>query len=883
MFLRCSLAPLACGLLLALASTASSASGPAPLFLTPASSQAPQLIAQKWLQTSAAAQFGLEASDLEDALSGDSYQSKHNGVTHLFFGQHINGVPVYRGVIQINVLADGRVLNATSSFEAQARARANAPTPVLSAADAISAAARDLGLPGFVPSRQASQPGDGDQQRFAGGVLSAEDIQTRLVYEPHEGQLRLAWQFVLDRFDRDSRVLDLRYDAATGELLGSDDYVEQFDSDTTGPSAVSAAGYNATYRVFPLGQESPGHSGPGHVLVTNPHVDNASPQGWQDSRSTPPAGQPEYLVTRGNNVRAQWDLFATNINNDSARPLGVWDSISSTLSFDFPWDSIAAPDSTQNRVASTVNLFYWNNIIHDVIYQYGLDEAAGNFQFNNYGRGGAQNDGVIADALDGSQALPPSTGNANFSTPVDGGSGRMQMFRWTSPGGLLINAPFTATYEAPVPGDWGGAYTNHSGEIVPVVAPTTGAQGCEGPYTNAAAVSGKIALVQRGGCEFGLKALVAQQNGASGVIIYNNGGAVVGMGAGASGGSVTIPVLGLLDTTAGNTIAAAAAMNTVTGTMTRALYADRDSDFDAGIIAHEYGHGISYRLTGGPNTNCISGDEQQGEGWSDFFALMFTMTDAVCTVPRGVGTYSVFQASSGAGIRRYPYTPDMNINPFTFADVADTAQSIPHGVGSVWATMLWDMSCKLMDRYGYEQDIYSRDGGNGMAMQLVVDGEKLQGCYPQFVKSRDGILAADAALAAVPNTDYLSNKCIIWNAFARRGLGKDANSGTHTSRTDQTVDFTVPSECANFSVTASAGAGGSISPSGNQSATYEQVLSFTVTPNPGYVLGPVTGCEGSLSGNTFVTKPIVRNCTISATFLPDPLNWIFGDGFEDLD
>ncbi|MEG2429795.1 MAG: phosphoribosylglycinamide synthetase C domain-containing protein, partial [Oscillospiraceae bacterium] len=50
-----------------------------------------------------------------------------------------------------------------------------------------------------------------------------------------------------------------------------------------------------------------------------------------------------------------------------------------------------------------------------------------------------------------------------------------------------------------------------------------------------------------------------------------------------------------------------------------------DGSLDNGIIAHEYGHGISNRLTGPiSNANCLSNLEQMGEGWSDFFGLMIT-------------------------------------------------------------------------------------------------------------------------------------------------------------------------------------------------------------------------------------------------------------------
>jgi hypothetical protein len=342
--------------------------------------------------------------------------------------------------------------------------------------------------------------------------------------------------------------------------------------------------------------------------------------------------------------------------------------------------------------------------------------------------------------------------------------------------------------------------------------------------------------------------------------------------------------MGMMGNQDGDALVAAAQTGPVNVTMTSKLYPDRDSDFDAGIIVHEYGHGVSNRLTGGSSTGCLSGEEQAGEGWSDFYGLMLTMTDAVCDLPRGVGTYSSFEPGTGRGIRRFPYSPDMNVNPFTFADVADTAQSVPHGVGSVWATMLWDMSCKLVDRYGYEQDIHSRGGGNGLALQLVTDGLKLQGCRPTFVMGRNGILAADAAMATT-DPDYLSNKCIIWHAFARRGLGNAATSGTVGSRSDQVEDFTVPAECLSFQVQVNVTGAGTVSPSGSPvGAAYEDVLGFTLTPNAaGGAIVSAEGCEGTLTGNVFTTRPIVRNCTIAVVFdgvppLPDA---IFADGFEE--
>ena len=68
--------------------------------------------------------------------------------------------------------------------------------------------------------------------------------------------------------------------------------------------------------------------------------------------------------------------------------------------FDYPLNLEKQPSTYID--AAIVNLFYWNNIIHDLFYVYGFTESAGNFQINNFGKGGKGNDAVIANAQDGS-------------------------------------------------------------------------------------------------------------------------------------------------------------------------------------------------------------------------------------------------------------------------------------------------------------------------------------------------------------------------------------------------------------------------------------------------------------------------------------------------
>ena len=158
---------------------------------------------------------------------------------------------------------------------------------------------------------------------------------------------------------------------------------------------------------------------------------------------------------------------------------------------------------------------------------------------------------------------------------------------------------------------------------------------------------------------------------------------------------------------------------------------NRDSDLDAGVIVHEYGHGISNRLTGGPaNTSCLGNQEQMGEGWSDWQTLFLHAAPSdTATTPRPVATYLTFEdAATGFGIRAFPYNTDNIANPLTYSDIP--TQSVPHGVGAIWANMLWEMYWNLVGELGYDPDLYYGSGGNNIAYQLVLDGMKLQPVQP---------------------------------------------------------------------------------------------------------------------------------------------------------
>jgi hypothetical protein len=215
---------------------------------------------------------------------------------------------------------------------------------------------------------------------------------------------------------------------------------------------------------------------------------------------------------------------------------------------------------------------------------------------------------------------------------------------------------------------------------------------------------------------------------------------------------------------------------------------NRDGDVDNGVIVHEYTHGISNRLTG-TGSGCLGNQEQMGEGWSDYFGLMMTQNWATSVVtdgfssPRGIGTYVLNQPTTGVGVRQYKYCTDMTVNPLVYSNIATVA--VPHGVGTIWCTVLWDMTWEIIKIQGINPNLFNivGGGGNTIALKLVTEGMRLQPCSPGFIDGRNAILKADTLFFGARYS------CAILKAFARRGMGVGATQGSSNSRNDQTYSF----------------------------------------------------------------------------------------------
>jgi extracellular elastinolytic metalloproteinase len=781
--------------------------------LTPPSAGAPSEIAAEYLRARGK-EASLRERDVEDVVVTSTTHSAHNGITHVYLRQRANGLEVFGADSNFNIAANGAILSYGTSFLPDINDAVNRTAPVIGAIDAARSVAASAGLEVTEPFTALEIRAGVEQETIlSDGGIASSPLAAKLVYQPvSPKEVRLAWQVDLEEATG-SHLWRMTVDAETGEVLNKEDYVNHddwnaaFDISATrrnvrvakasGPlgmaallASPSSVADGSSYRVFALPKESP-NDGP-RTLVSNPADSVASPFGWHDTNG---AAGAEFTLTRGNNVHAYLDQDANNQPDAGTDVDG-----GATLTFDFPVDFNEHAQSY--RPAVTTSLFYWNNIIHDVLYQYGFNEASGNFQANNYGRGGLGGDYVRGEAADGN-----GVNNANFSTPTEptatGGVPRMQMFLW--PGNQ-----FGAQNQVVVDnlGSFDALWSRFS--PAPTVAGTAGriinaGNGCVAADYAGAPAEPWMAIVtgSNTGCQNIVKSRTAQNAGAVAVIVAHTTTATATP---ILTGSLTTPGPGIpvvsIGFDDGNTIRGAIASGPTTGSVRKhpSHPGIRDGDFESGIMIHEYGHGVSNRLTGGPAVNCLGGEEQAGEGWSDYYALTMLLNPAVDDPegPRGMGPYAIFQNSrQGNGIRPRPYSRNMSIQPFTYDSLKNGGWLnggtlvAPHGIGHGWASILWDMTWDLIDKHGFNANVYApwNTGGNNRSLQYVTDGLKLQGCNPGFVAARNAIIAATEALGG-------EDTCTVWASFARRGLGYSALQGG-TGRDDNSEAFDTHPSCRN--------------------------------------------------------------------------------------
>ncbi|KAI9592561.1 Fungalysin metallopeptidase-domain-containing protein [Syncephalis fuscata] len=499
------------------------------------------------------------------------YTTESTGVTHIYCKQVISGLEVANGDIDVHVNKEGKFFKSSSpslrrradAWSSQQSGKAVGPKEAFATFAAHIGQSLNINQI-TVASAELTAPGAQQKYTLKGVSFVDRDVYAaQSLIQSSCNKLESVWEFKVHMPRNYFHV----YISADGkEILSLVDWV-----------------MSASYRVVKVGGNNPLDTP--RELVNDPADKAASPFGWHDQ------GTKKYNTTIGNNVYAQENLNGDSNWQTKQRPDG-----GNSLMFDYPHDPSKPPVDSMN--ASITNLFYMNNIMHDIFYHYGFTEATGNFQENNWNKGGLGGDAVKANAIDGD-----GTNNADFETPPDGERPQMRMFAFTS----------------------------------------------------------------------------------------------------------TEP--------------------------------SRDGDFENDIVSHEYGHGISSRLTGGPS----NADSKQVE----------------------LGKYVI-----GQNIRTYPYALDIKVNPLTYARLLEPGWDEFHKIGEVWAVILYELYWNLVTKLGFNEDRYSADitKGNTLALKLIMDALKLQVCRPNFINARDSIIQAEQLLTGG------KHRCELWRAFAKRGLGEDAKA-----------------------------------------------------------------------------------------------------------
>jgi subtilase family serine protease len=338
--------------------------------------------------------IGLDDDDVASLTAVRDYRSASTGLRHVTFAQAIDGLPVFGGIVSLHIAADGTIVRMTSSA---ARGAGRSRDFAVSAEAAAAAAAEDVS-PGepFAPVRL--EAGSASHARFARGRF-LRDVTSTLEWFAIDGGVRLAWHVEIEAVAH-SQFYDIVIDASSGALLLRRNRV----LDAQGSGRVIQS--NATQAIDPRRpDEAPAGAAGCPPVINNELRDLTAP--FRDTSTV------LFNTGRlsGNNVH----VYRGDPGTEGT--LGTFDGTRWT--FDAPFGTAASAETA---------LFFALNYAHDFFYGLGFDEASGNFQADNFGRGGAGGDAIAG------VARAAGRNNATFEPQPEGTSPIISMFLWDGSG-----------------------------------------------------------------------------------------------------------------------------------------------------------------------------------------------------------------------------------------------------------------------------------------------------------------------------------------------------------------------------------------------------------------------------------------------------------------
>ena len=780
-----------------------SARGPAPSARTPVEA------ARQHLRTNASAYF-LGASDV-DAIVASHVHDTGRGAIVVQFVSRPGGLEVYGERLavvmdrQLRLVGMNGYVTTPGSAEALYSARgtpnlrATVPSFRVDHTAAVAAAYGDLtGMPlgtsAFAETGVVRGEYHGVQIRAGVSTPSALSFPARakqvLFHSP--GRLEAAYYVEVASLDPAVRSLDYYgyvISGVDGKVLARKNLVARAQPFTYRVWADSGGIHQPFISPVGNGEAPAPPGGPGASYTIPPAVARNDVSLVSGPISTgDPWLKDSATETIGNNVHAYTDISGNDGLNVAPDGNDYTANTSSTRTFQYDWsDADGANTSVPQNKAAITQLFFMLNWLHDWYYDNGFDEASGNAQDDNYGRGP---EGGDLDAIDAETNDFTGVDNANMWTPADGSPPRMQMYVFD---GTVDDVALTTNPAQTFPA--GSVVSMAQGarnfDVTAQVVKANPAAACS-PLTNAAQVAGKIVLIARGGdnggaaCGFDQKQAAAVAAGAVGVLIWNktNGAFGPGFGTGAVSLPGKAPVGNLfIDNTRGGLLDTAVGAGTVTAHMSRAAK-DLDGALDLGIVSHEWGHYIQHRLIAQGGQDFSQQGSGMGEGWSDFHALLFMVREEDKQVAGndnwqgayGVGNYASFvfnQDERWFGIRRATYSADPASNHTTFRFIHDSVTQAQvgfpwlggvgenpaevHNIGEIWAAMLFDCYVSMLRNHPFAE-------AQSLMKDYIVASYKVTPFAPTFVEARDALLQVVAA-------NSLEDYDRFGQAFAGRGLG----------------------------------------------------------------------------------------------------------------
>ena len=374
--------------------------------------------------------IGVNDSQADNLQVTADYTNPNGEISFAHLEQTINGIPVFRGEIKAGFTKSGEIIRVINNL-APGLDYENLSTDFRQPVDAVEAAYRHINSE---PTKLDTQLNESLSTELK-AVFGNGDWATvaEKMYFPTEPGIAIpSWRVLIWHPVNAFYVI---VDADTGRMLWRKNITEDQTQSATFDVYANSNGYiDGADNPAPL---SPGPLNPTtgqqgaiiarnlRTLIGNESSNTFNNNGWVTDNTN---------ITDGNALEAGIDRDGINgvdstQSGDTGCPGAGCRVFSSTWNpppgNPAPGD---APLTAQAQRGAVIQMFYIMNLYHDALYKVGFTEAARNFQHNNFGRGGSGNDRVSGEGQDSS-----GTNNANFSTPSDGGRGRMQMYIWTGP------------------------------------------------------------------------------------------------------------------------------------------------------------------------------------------------------------------------------------------------------------------------------------------------------------------------------------------------------------------------------------------------------------------------------------------------------------------